>query len=149
MHTTPTHPFLYVNQPPTHTYTAPIPASTRCKTKAACLSIAHGLNGFLPLLAGTSTGAIYGAGTYFHRAAWYSDDYAYHIPHTNHKQFFICEVVVGKWECGHPGMKMPNNLPGSTVKRYHSFVDNVHNPSIFVVQQGASAYPSYLVTYRA
>ena len=33
-------------------------------------------HGFLPLLAGTSTGAIWGNGTYFARDAKYSDDYA-------------------------------------------------------------------------
>ena len=92
---------------------------------------------------------MYGAGTYFSRAAGYSDDYAYKMPGTTRRQFFICEVVVGKWELGHDGMKMTSYLPGSTEKRYHSFVDNVHNPSIFVVQQGANSYPSYLVTYRS
>lgn len=64
---------------------------------------------------------------------------------------FICEVVVGKWEQGHPGMNITSPLPGPLGerfhKRYHSFVDNVDSPSIFVVQQSACAYPSYLVTY--
>ncbi len=46
--------------------------------KSALDSVVH--QGFLPMLAGTNVGAIYGNGTYFARDASYSDSYACSLP---------------------------------------------------------------------
>ena len=37
---------------------------------------------------------------------------------------------------------------GKLYKKYNSLVDNVVNPSIFVVQHSNEAYPAYLLTYH-
>lgn len=47
--------------------------------------------GFLPLLAGTATGAIWGDGTYFARDAAFSDRFAANLG-TNKRQMLIAEV---------------------------------------------------------
>ena len=61
--------------------------------------------GFLPLLAGTATGAIYGDGTYFARDACYSNNYASRLP-SGQRQMLVVDVVVGRSTPGQQGMKM-------------------------------------------
>ena len=104
-------------------------------------------HGFLPLLAGARVGAIFGNGTYFARDAKYSDDYARTLP-SGQKQMLVVEVLVGRWALGAEGMSMCPLLPGEQYKRYNSLVNNVANPSIFVVQHSNQAYPAYLLTYH-
>ena len=103
--------------------------------------------GFQPLLAGTSTGAIYGDGTYFGRDASYSDIFAGVLP-TGQKCLIAAYVVVGRWAPGRSGMKSCPLLPGESFRRYNSLVDNVDNPSMFVIQEPGQAYPAYLITYH-
>jgi poly [ADP-ribose] polymerase 7/11/12/13 len=105
-------------------------------------------HGFLPLLAGTSTGAIYGNGTYFARDASYSDGgYARTLP-TGQKQLLVVDVVTGVYCKGSGGMNTCPLLPGQKYARYNSLVNDVTDPVIFVVQHSGQAYPSYLITYH-
>lgn len=104
-------------------------------------------HGFLPMLAGTSTGAIWGNGTYFARDAKYSDDYARTLP-SGDKQMILVDVLVGLSAQGAAGMKVCPLLPGQSYARYNSLVNRVQDPSIFVVQHSNQAYPAYLITYR-
>jgi poly [ADP-ribose] polymerase 7/11/12/13 len=104
-------------------------------------------HGFLPLLAGTSTGAIWGKGTYFARDARYSDDYARTLP-SGHKQMILVDVLVGLSTQGAADMNVCPLLPGQSDARYNSLVDREQDPSIFVVQHSNQAYPSYLITYH-
>lgn len=113
----------------------------------ALSSIVGGLDGFLPLLAGTKVGAIYGNGTYFARDSKYSDDYAARLGNGS-RQMLLCFVVVGKRHVGKAGDKMYPLLPKSKVKRYHSLCNKTSGTSIFVVQKGSQAYPAYLITYK-
>ena len=105
-------------------------------------------HGFLPLLAGTSTGAIWGNGTYFARDAKYSDDYARSLGGSGQKQMLLVDVLVGRFAQGKEGMKVCPLLPGAEFARYNSLVDRPTDPSIFVVQHSNQAYPAYLITYR-
>lgn len=104
-------------------------------------------NGFLPLLAGTAVGAIWGDGTYFARDAKYSDGYALKLP-TGQRQMLLVDVVVGRYTQGKSGMKMCPIVPGEKFTRFNSLVNNVREPSIFVVQHSNQAYPKYLITYH-
>lgn len=103
-------------------------------------------NGFLPLLAGTETGAIWGHGTYFARDAKYSDSYARCLP-SGKKQMLLVDVLVGRHTQGAKGMKTCPQVPGEGYNRFNSLVDNVERPSIYVVQHSHQAYPKYLITY--
>ena len=104
-------------------------------------------NGFLPLLSGTSVGAIFGEGTYFARDAKYSDAYALCLE-TGQKQLLVVDVLVGLWTQGAKGMKICPLLPGEKYSRFNSLVDNPQDPAIFVVQHSNQAYPKYLITYH-
>eukprot|EP00729_Bicosta_minor_P022308 gene22308-9600_t len=97
-------------------------------------------NGFLPLLSGTSVGAIFGEGTYFARDAKYSDAYALCLE-TGQKQLLVVDVLVGLWTQGAKGMKICPLLPGEKYSRFNSLVDNPQDPAIFVVQHSNQAYP--------
>ena len=103
-------------------------------------------HGFLPLLAGTSTGAIWGDGTYFARDAKYSNEYARRLA-SGKKQMLLVDVLVGRSAQGAKGMKKCPLLPGESFVRCNSLVDSIANPLIFVVQHSNQAYPSYLITY--
>lgn len=104
-------------------------------------------HGFLPLLAGTAVGAIWGDGTYFARDAKYSDAYAEQLP-SGRKQMLVVDVLVGRYTQGVKGMKMCPLLPGEKYNRYNSLVDNTQHPGIFVVQHSDQAYPKYVITYH-
>ena len=118
------------------------------KTEQACKSIINSdVAGFQPLLAGVVTGAVWGDGTYFARDAKYSDNYACTLS-SGQKQMLAAEVVVGRWTKGTPGIKICPLMPGDQYKRYDSLVNDESNPSIFVVQHSAAAYPAYLITYH-
>jgi hypothetical protein len=104
-------------------------------------------NGFLPLLAGSAVGAIYGDGTYFARDAKYSDSYAQTLP-SGQKQMLLVDVVVGRWTKGVKGMKTCPVVAGEQYTRYNSLVNDVDDPSIFVVQHSSQAYPKYLIAYH-
>jgi len=103
-------------------------------------------HGFLPLLAGTSTGAIWD-GTYFARDARYSNDYARTLA-SGDKQMMLVDVLVGLSTQGAQGMKVCPFPPDQSYARYNSLVNSVQDPSIFVVQHSNQAYPSYLIAYR-
>ena len=80
--------------------------------------------GFLPLLSGTATGAIWGDGTYVARDSKYSDNYAKALPSDGtqklHKQMLLVDVLLGQSKQGEQGMKMCPLLPGEKHKRYNS-----------------------------
>ena len=105
-------------------------------------------HGFLPLLAGTSTGAMSGDGSYFARDAKYSDcGYAKTLPN-GQKQMLVVDVLVGRSEVGKMGMKVCSLLPGEQYTRYNSLVDNRKDPGIVVIQHSNQAYPLYVITYH-
>ena len=64
------------------------------------------------------------------------------------KQMLLVDVLLGRWAKGAKGMKMPPLLPGESQSRFNSLVDNVDDPTIFVVQHSNQAYPSFLITYH-
>ena len=103
--------------------------------------------GFLPLLAGSTTGALYGDGTYFARDAQYSHNYARRLA-TGQRQMLVAEVAIGRSCVGSQGDKQCPMVPGEHYVRYDSLVDQIASPSIFVVQHSPQAYPAYVITYH-
>eukprot|EP00040_Diaphanoeca_grandis_P031036 m.184889 g.184889 ORF g.184889 m.184889 type:complete len:297 (-) comp32211_c0_seq1:57-947(-) len=119
-----------------------------CKSSDALQNIVHNPStGFNPLLSGTSTGALYGNGTYFARDARYSHQYANVLP-SRERQILLVEVALGAWAPGRAGMKDYPLVAGKQYERYDSLVNDATWPSIFVVQQSAQAYPAYVITYE-
>ena len=58
------------------------------------------------------------------------------------------DTAVGRWAKGEQWMRLPPVLPGGGLGlRYDTLVDDVRNPSIFVVPRSSQAYPAYELTY--
>ena len=92
-------------------------------------------------------GTRYGKGSYFARDASYSLKYA-DIDSLGIRRMFLCRVAVGDWCKGHKDQLTPDAKPGSVHEFFDSTVDNVTNPSKFVVYHDAQAYPEYLISFR-
>lgn len=120
---------------------------TQCRGDVVAKIVNDPDAGFLPLKAGCRTGAIWGNGFYFARDARYSDDFASTLE-SGAKQMLAVDVVVGRWAKGCEGLNECPYIEGQRFVRYNSLVDDVANPSIFVIQHSSQAYPAYVITYR-
>ncbi|XP_040929894.1 protein mono-ADP-ribosyltransferase PARP14-like isoform X2 [Betta splendens] len=93
---------------------------------------------------------LYGHGTYFAVDASYSANIKYSKPAADGSQsMFVARVLTGTYTVGHSNMKVPphcnNQQPDD---RYDSLVDNINNPSMYVVFHDSQAYPDYLITFK-
>ena len=87
---------------------------------------------------------VYGKGSYFAVSAKYSHNYTKGPVHL----MFRAKVLIGSYTAGKHDMTCPPNIPGEGHRRYDTCVDNVANPSIFVVFDRNQCYPEYLIAYR-
>ena len=61
---------------------------------------------------------------------------------------FLADVITGEYTQGHPTMRVPPRI-SDTTDNYDSVVDDVNDPSMYVVFKDASAYPLYILTYAS
>ena len=102
--------------------------------------------GFNRAFAGRNAVA-FGKGVYFARDASYSSHTVYSEPDKNGIQrMFMCRVSVGDWCKGTNEQLTPDPKPHNSFELFDSTVDNVANPSVFVVYHDAQAYPGTFVT---
>ena len=59
---------------------------------------------------------------------------------------FTAKVLVGEFTAGFSGLKTPPKK-GNETDLYDSVVDNIQNPSIFVVFPDNQSYPDYLICF--
>lgn len=85
-------------------------------------------------------------GSYFARDATYSHSYT---GTTAVRTMFVSRVLVGSYTKGASSYVRPPSKDGGDVNFYDSCVDNVLNPSIFVVFEKPQIYPEYLIQYRS
>ncbi|XP_072309372.1 protein mono-ADP-ribosyltransferase PARP12-like [Eucyclogobius newberryi] len=90
-------------------------------------------------------GTVYGQGSYFARDASYSHDYTGDF---DPRFMFVSRVLVGDFAKGVAGYRRPPSKDGGDVNLFDSCVDNVVNPSIFVVFKEQQIYPEYLLQYK-
>jgi poly [ADP-ribose] polymerase 10/14/15 len=102
---------------------------------------------------------IYGKGVYFASSQAYSHDYTNlnlklsKSPHgTRNKlcgHIFVTRVLVGNVAVGNQNTET-KTLPklADNFTPVDTTVNNLHNPSIFVIYHDAQAYPEYLITYQ-
>ncbi|EDV22817.1 uncharacterized protein TRIADDRAFT_58763 [Trichoplax adhaerens] len=95
-------------------------------------------NGFDRDYSGTAAGSAYGTGTYFAVKAELSRRYGHAL--------LLVRVLTGISGAS-SGSNQPNlsNIPGSQDERIHSAVDNISNPSMYIVSNDNSAYPEYII----
>ncbi|KAM9327779.1 protein mono-ADP-ribosyltransferase PARP11 [Pholidichthys leucotaenia] len=97
-------------------------------------------------------GHLYGKGIYFSRyaslAARYSDG-AHLVPvngRDDTKIIFLARVMVGKSNAGQPHFTKSDHDSAENV--HNSCVDNIVNPTIFVIFDPNQIYPEYLIRYK-
>jgi len=93
---------------------------------------------------------MWGQGVNFARDAVYSDGFDGTDDSNEPRQIFLNLVVVGLFCLGDPSYTQPPLFGSSPVQRYHSLVDDLSNPEIFVLADSApvAAMPGYVITYR-
>lgn len=90
-------------------------------------------NGFDP---DRNTRSMYGKGVYFARDAKYSKNYL--VSNSEGIAFMlVCDVALGKSSVGELNKKINGD----------SAVDNIKNPSIFVIDKVDAVYPKYIVAF--
>lgn len=90
-------------------------------------------------------GVSYGRGVYFARDSSYSVGYA---SGSGSRYMYLARVLVGQYCVGNSSMIVPP--PKDSFRPeilYDSVVNNVSNPSIFVVFYDSQCYPEYLITF--
>ncbi|KAG7320199.1 hypothetical protein KOW79_016052 [Hemibagrus wyckioides] len=87
---------------------------------------------------------VYGQGSYFARDAKYSNDYA---DDCGERSMFVCRVLVGQYTKGLSYYRRPP-AKDTAGNLYDSCVNDVHNPSIYVVFDRSQVYPEFLITYE-
>ncbi|XP_073536217.1 protein mono-ADP-ribosyltransferase PARP10 [Phyllobates terribilis] len=92
----------------------------------------------------------YGHGVYFAVEATISARERYSPPSgSGNKYILVAQVLTGEFTVGKEDMKTPPIKPdtaGDVPRRYDSLVDNLQNPTIFVIFNDTQAYPKYLIT---
>ncbi|XP_039218127.1 protein mono-ADP-ribosyltransferase PARP12-like [Crotalus tigris] len=91
-------------------------------------------------------GTLYGKGSYFARDACYS--HAYCKSKSQTKAMFVARVLVGDYAQGKASYVRPPPRPNQSNGFYDSCVDDVLNPSIFVIFEKYQIYPAYIVEYE-
>ena len=66
---------------------------------------------------------------------------------SGYRYMYLAKVLVGEYTEGSSGLKAPPKK-GTGTALYDSVVNNVSNPSIFVVFPDNHAYPEYLICFR-
>jgi poly [ADP-ribose] polymerase 10/14/15 len=91
----------------------------------------------------------YGRGVYFARDASYSCHPTYSVPDSKGVQhMFMCSVSVGDWCKGKNDQITPDSKSYNNFELFDSTVDNVSNPSIFVIYHDSQAFPEYLISFK-
>uniref|UniRef100_A0A3P9Q332 Poly [ADP-ribose] polymerase n=1 Tax=Poecilia reticulata TaxID=8081 RepID=A0A3P9Q332_POERE len=90
----------------------------------------------------------YGKGSYFAVKADYSAQDTYSKPNAKGEKFmYLCRVLTGDYTLGQKDMIAPPSK-GSGVHMYDSVVNDMTNPSMFIVFHDIQAYPEYLITFK-
>ncbi|XP_061189587.1 protein mono-ADP-ribosyltransferase PARP12-like [Saccostrea echinata] len=87
---------------------------------------------------------VYGKGSYFAVSAAYSNCYTEGCT----RFMFKARVLIGKYTNGREGITCPPTIPRQGHTRYDSCVDNIRNPSIFVIFDRNQCYPEFLIAYK-
>ncbi|XP_057292629.1 protein mono-ADP-ribosyltransferase PARP12-like [Hydractinia symbiolongicarpus] len=88
---------------------------------------------------------LFGEGSYFAKEASYSHSYV----DANDKyemSMFLVDVLVGDYWQGYSSYKRPPEKEKHRL--YDSCVDNMSNPTIYVIFERDQFYPRYLITYK-
>jgi len=112
--------------------------------------ITNPVAGFQPLASGTRGAALWGSGVYFARDAKYVENGGFcgkPNPQDGTQLMLMCLLTIGMPCLGSPEQK--GVLPfRQKPHRYHSTVDSLAAPEIYIMQHPGAAYPAYLITFK-
>ena len=92
-------------------------------------------------------GAAYGDGVYFAKDACHSKIFSQPGPR-GERCMYLARVLVGKYTKGEQGMKAPPARdPSKPELLFDSVVNNMDNPTTFVIFNDYHVYPEYLITF--
>ncbi|KAM6961584.1 protein mono-ADP-ribosyltransferase TIPARP-like [Tautogolabrus adspersus] len=116
-------------------------------TKEAAEEICH--NNFDPRVAGVN-GTSYGYGSYFATNASFSNTFSAKVGPNEVRHMFLAKVLVGKVSMGKNNYRRPPplNSKGKQYCLYDTCVDNMDDPTMFVVFDSCQCYPYYLIKYK-
>ncbi|CAK6963679.1 Hypothetical predicted protein [Scomber scombrus] len=93
--------------------------------------------------------ACFGNGTYFAVDAFYSSEDTYSPPNAQEEKcMYLCRVLTGEYTLGEEEMIVPPTKGPVSVEKYDSLVDDMDEPSMFVIFHDSQAYPEYLITFK-
>ena len=101
------------------------------------------INNFDHRLSGKNA-TMYGEGAYFAKNAKYSHGYT----KPPERFMFLARVLVGEYTKGESAYKRPPAKPGAAHELYDSCVDNIINPTIYIVFDTKQYYPEFLIQYH-
>ncbi|XP_053379363.1 uncharacterized protein LOC123527457 isoform X2 [Mercenaria mercenaria] len=90
------------------------------------------------------SGTLYGDGAYFAKDSKYSHAYT----KGPERYMFLVNVLVGHYTTGNKSYRRPPHKPGSDHELFDSCVNDITDPSIFVVFDKNQYYPEYLIKYH-
>ena len=93
-------------------------------------------------------GVAFGKGVYFARDASMSVGYAQPDRSTGLRYMYYARVAVGEYTNGAQGMLVPPNKGNIGNDSYDSVVNDINNPTIFVLFYDNQYYPEYLITFQ-
>ncbi|XP_068724841.1 protein mono-ADP-ribosyltransferase PARP14-like [Montipora capricornis] len=93
---------------------------------------------------------VYGNGVYFALQSSYSARSTYSPPDANgYRYMYLTKVLVGEYTNGKQGLiTPPPKSAADPTDTYDTVVDQIPNPSIFVVFYDWQCYPEYLITFQ-
>ncbi|PVD35531.1 hypothetical protein C0Q70_02494 [Pomacea canaliculata] len=97
---------------------------------------------------GENVGTVWGKGAYFSTTAKYSHSYTrVHTTLTGDplRFMFLGRILVGQYTLGHSSYTKPPER--DRLKMYDSCVNDLSNPTIFVIFDLTQSYPEYLIEY--
>jgi poly [ADP-ribose] polymerase 10/14/15 len=96
--------------------------------------------------------SVWGKGTYFARDASYSCDTRYSKKNQHGEQvMFLARIILGESCLGTKGKAMPDAKPGQSCLLFESMVNQIANPSIYVLGTGSDdhAYTDLLIRFNS
>ena len=95
-------------------------------------------------------GTVYGKGAYFATTAKYSHSYTKPFGNGGTRKMFLARVLVGKSTLGVTDYQRPPPLDSRRPHGalYDSCVNDVSNPSIYVVFDDEQSYPEFIIEYK-
>ncbi|XP_066269116.1 uncharacterized protein [Branchiostoma lanceolatum] len=100
-------------------------------------------------LSGGNVGQLFEQGSYFTVNASFASAYSQPSYPSGRRYMFFAKVLVGRYAKGDRSFCRPPPLSEADPYgyRYDSCVDDVNNPSVFVVFEPSQCYPEYLIEY--